>query len=187
MPQELHAHACCVVFRIVRIEALAVRYVHSPQAQGQALPVVQSIRKSGAESEHELIAGGACGELSVVEKDACAPVKRNRQVPAAREFGPHCQNGSCAGRGALEDLVFERARFERAGPEGYGSASARDGQASIERETFNIKTLRAEEEIEVRRVDLAVVLGGPELLQPNYDFPPGLCLRPNIRFFLSLA
>src|SRR6266581_4098475 len=110
-PEELHAQAYRVVFRIVGVEALAVRYVHSPEGHGKFLPVVQSIRKSGAVPEHELIAGGACGEISVVEKDACAPIQRSGQVPAAREFGSSCQNGSCTGRGAIEDLVFERARF----------------------------------------------------------------------------
>src|SRR5438477_9925659 len=101
-PEELHAQAYRVVFRIVGVEALAVRYVHSPEGHGKFLPLVQSIRKSGAVPEHELIAGGACGEISVVEKDACAPIQRSRHVPAAREFGPNCQNGSCTGRGAIE-------------------------------------------------------------------------------------
>src|SRR5207302_4879974 len=112
-PAELHAQAYRVVFRIVGMEALAVRYVHSPQGHGKFLPFVQSIRKSGAVPEHELIAGGACGEISVVEKDARAPIQRSRRVPAAREFGPNCQNGPCTGRGAIEGLVFERARVGR--------------------------------------------------------------------------
>src|SRR5205807_684236 len=107
---ELHAKAYCVVFRIVGVEALAVRHVHTPEDHGQVLPVVQSVRKSGAVPEHELITGSACWEISVVEKDARAPIQRSRHVPAARK-----------------------------------------------------------------------------LLQLNYDFPPGLRLRQDIRLFLSLA
>src|SRR6267143_5385460 len=107
-PQELHAQAHRVVFRIVVVETLAVRYVHSPEGQGQGLPVVQSIGKSGTVPEHELITRSACGEVSVVEKDACAPIQRSRHVPAARELDPRCQNGSRTGRVAVEAFVSER-------------------------------------------------------------------------------
>src|SRR5260221_4472726 len=68
-PEELHAQARCVVLRIVAVDALAVRHVHSPEGQGQGLPAVQSIRESGAIPEHEVIAGSAGGEISVVEKE----------------------------------------------------------------------------------------------------------------------
>src|SRR5256885_16263341 len=112
MPQELRAQAYRAVFRIVGVEALAVRYVNSPEGPGKFLPVVQSIGKRGAVPEHERVTGSPCaGEISVVEKDACAPIQRSRHVPAARELGPNCQNGSRAGRGAIEDFVLERARF----------------------------------------------------------------------------
>src|SRR5258705_12259428 len=104
------------------VEALDVRYVHSPQGEGQVLPVVQSIGKSGAVAEHELVAGSACGEISVVEKDARAPVKRNRQVPVAREFGPNCQKGSRTGCGAATGPGFEHARLASARPRGDGLA-----------------------------------------------------------------
>src|SRR6266446_939896 len=100
-PQELDAYAHCVVFRIVVVEALAVRYVHSPEGQGEGLPVVQSIGKSGTVPEHELITGSACWEISVVEKDACAPIQRSRHVPAARELDSRCQDGSCTDRVAV--------------------------------------------------------------------------------------
>src|SRR5881396_2476385 len=83
--RELHAKAACVVFRIVGIEALAVRYVHSHEHQGQVLHFVQSIGKSGADPKHELIAGSARGKISVVEEHACAPLHRSRHVPASPE------------------------------------------------------------------------------------------------------
>src|SRR2546426_325052 len=51
----------------------------------------------------------------------------------------------------------------------------------------DFKTLHAEEKVEVRRVDLAIALDRPKLLQLNHDFPPGLRLRQDIRLFLSLA
>ena len=41
--------------------------------------------------------------------------------------------------------------------------------------------------MEVHRVDLAIALDGPELLQLGHDLPPGLHLLRDIRFFLSLA
>src|SRR6266568_6971561 len=163
-PQELHAHACRVVFRIVGVEALAVRHVHTPQGHGKFLPVVQSIGKSGAVPEHELVTGSPCaGEISVVEKDTRAPIQRSRNVPAVRELGPNCQNGSCTGRGAIEGLVFERTRLGRAGRQRDGSERTGQRKASIELEIGNIKSLYAEEKVEVRRADLAFPLDGSEL------------------------
>src|SRR5260370_34169411 len=102
-------------------------------------------------------------------------------------IGANYYKGSCTGCGACIGPVIERARFGRARPIGYGSASVGHLQASIEHETSNIKTLRAEENMEVRRADPAIVLEGPKLLQLNRDFPPGLRFRQEIRFFLSLA
>src|SRR5437879_7125368 len=122
--QKLHAHACRVVFRIVGVEALAVRYVHTPEGHGKFLPAVQSIRKSGAVPEHELITGSACGEISVVEKEACAPIHQSRHVPAARELDSRCQAGSCSDSVAVEGLVFDGARLACARPLGYGSGCA---------------------------------------------------------------
>src|SRR5438445_13695166 len=107
--QKLHAHACRVVFRIVGVEALAVRYVHTPEGHGKFLPAAQCIRTSGAVPEHELITGSACGEISVVEKDACARAHRTRHVPAAREHDSRCQDGSCAERATVKGLVLQRA------------------------------------------------------------------------------